>query len=41
MEEQVVDHVLSIATVTEEVTNYKGALTPDPVVEKESEESAD
>jgi trigger factor len=41
MEEQVVDHVLSIATVTEEVTDYKGALTPDPVVEKESEESAD
>jgi len=41
MEEQVVDHVLSLATVTEEATDYKGALTPDPIVEKESDESAD
>ena len=41
MEEQVVDHVLSIATVTEEATDYKGALTPDPVVEKEADESTD
>lgn len=41
MEEQVVDHILSLASVAEEATNYKGALTPDPVVEKESDESAD
>ena len=41
MEEQVVDHVLSLAAVAEEATDYKGALTPDPVVEKESDESAD
>ena len=41
MEEQVVDHVLSLAAVAEEATDYKGALTPDPAVEKESDESAD
>jgi trigger factor len=41
MEEQVVDHVLSLATVAEEATDYKGALTPDPAPTKESDESAD
>ncbi len=41
MEEQVVDHILSLAKVDEEATNYKGALTPDPVVEPESDESED
>ena len=41
MEEQVVDHILSLAKVDEEATDYKGALTPDPVVEKESDESED
>ncbi len=40
MEEQVVDHVLSLAAVAEEATDYKGALTPDSAVEKESDESA-
>ena len=41
MEEQVVEHILSLAAVAEEATDYKGALTPDPAVEQESDESAD
>lgn len=41
MEEQVVDHVLSLAKVDEEATDYKGALTPDPAVPGESDESED
>ena len=41
MEEQVVEHVLSLAAVAEEATDYKGALTPDPVAAPESEENAD
>ena len=41
MEEQVVDHVLSQAKVSEEATDYKGALTPDPVETKESDDSED
>ena len=40
MEEQVVEHILSLAAVAEEATDYKGALTPDPAVEKESDENA-
>ena len=41
MEEQVVEHILNSAKIADEETNYKGALTPDPVVEKDSDESED
>ncbi|OUS13138.1 trigger factor [Gammaproteobacteria bacterium 53_120_T64] len=41
MEEQVVEHILDSAKIADEETNYKGALTPDPVVEKDSDESED
>ncbi|OUS17677.1 trigger factor [Gammaproteobacteria bacterium 50_400_T64] len=41
MEEQVVDHVLGQAKVSEEATDYKGALAPDPVETKESDDSED
>ncbi|MBL4782862.1 MAG: trigger factor [Porticoccaceae bacterium] len=41
MEEQVVEHILNSAKIVDEATNYKGALTPDPVVEKDSDESED
>ena len=37
MEEQVVDHVMSFAVVTEEEVDYKTALAPDPVEVPESE----
>jgi len=41
MEEQVVEHILSLAKVGEEATDYKGALTPDPAPEESSDDSED
>ena len=41
MEEQVVEHILDQAVVAEEATDYKGALTPDPVAAQEADDSED
>ncbi|MBQ0721153.1 MAG: trigger factor [Gammaproteobacteria bacterium] len=41
MEEQVVEHILGLADVAEEATDYKGALTPDPAEEKKSDDDSE
>lgn len=41
LEEQIVEHILGLATVTEEKTDYKGALAPDPAKTAESEEESE